>query len=217
MLLRTGINDRFLPNIQKKPVAFKKLREWSAKLAKLDDIAKLAPAIAGCSHVDLAAEVTSLISAIKSQPYFSDLAIVYGHNDLTAGNILLGDDGLVHFIDFEYSGYNYSAFDLGNHFCEHAGLKTQWEHYPRKQRQKQFLRAYLTEFLGEPPTSTQLENAYRSANHFALVSHLLWGMWAIFYAQCNTDPKPDSSEDDFNYVEYGKSRFEQFFKHRKKM
>jgi len=28
----------------------------------------------------------------------------------------------VSFIDFEYVGYNYQAFDIGNHFCEYAGL-----------------------------------------------------------------------------------------------
>jgi len=27
----------------------------------------------------------------------------------------------VSFIDFEYVGYNYQAFDIGNHFCEYAG------------------------------------------------------------------------------------------------
>jgi len=27
----------------------------------------------------------------------------------------------VSFIDFEYIGYNYQAFDIGNHFCEYAG------------------------------------------------------------------------------------------------
>jgi len=25
------------------------------------------------------------------------------------------------FIDFEYVGYNYQAFDIANHFCEYAG------------------------------------------------------------------------------------------------
>ena len=27
----------------------------------------------------------------------------------------------VSFIDFEYVGYNYQAFEIGNHFCEYAG------------------------------------------------------------------------------------------------
>ena len=29
--------------------------------------------------------------------------------------------GKVSFVDYEYSGLNYAAFDIGNHFCEFAG------------------------------------------------------------------------------------------------
>lgn len=29
--------------------------------------------------------------------------------------------GHVRFIDYEYAGYNYQAFDIGNHFNEFAG------------------------------------------------------------------------------------------------
>lgn len=29
--------------------------------------------------------------------------------------------GRVQFIDYEYTGYNYQAFDIGNHFNEFAG------------------------------------------------------------------------------------------------
>lgn len=31
--------------------------------------------------------------------------------------------GHVRFIDYEYAGYNYQAFDIGNHFNEFAGEK----------------------------------------------------------------------------------------------
>lgn len=33
--------------------------------------------------------------------------------------------GHVRFIDYEYSSYNYQAFDIGNHFNEFAGLLEQ--------------------------------------------------------------------------------------------
>lgn len=33
--------------------------------------------------------------------------------------------GHVRFIDYEYSSYNYQAFDIGNHFNEFAGLSEQ--------------------------------------------------------------------------------------------
>lgn len=35
--------------------------------------------------------------------------------------LLLSHIGDVQFIDYEYSGYNYLAYDIGNHFNEFAG------------------------------------------------------------------------------------------------
>jgi len=35
--------------------------------------------------------------------------------------LLLFFPGHVRFIDYEYSSYNYQAFDIGNHFNEFAG------------------------------------------------------------------------------------------------
>uniref|UniRef100_A0A671DQL5 ethanolamine kinase n=1 Tax=Rhinolophus ferrumequinum TaxID=59479 RepID=A0A671DQL5_RHIFE len=48
--------------------------------------------------------------------------VVFCHNDIQEGNILLlsepeNADSLM-LVDFEYSGYNYRGFDIGNHFCE---------------------------------------------------------------------------------------------------
>lgn len=36
--------------------------------------------------------------------------------------LVLASPGHVRFIDYEYSSYNYQAFDIGNHFNEFAGL-----------------------------------------------------------------------------------------------
>ncbi|KAL1231071.1 Choline kinase [Trichinella spiralis] len=48
--------------------------------------------------------------------------VVFCHNDIQEGNILLPNECSSHkgimFIDFEYSSYNYRGFDLANHFCE---------------------------------------------------------------------------------------------------
>lgn len=41
------------------------------------------------------------------------------HNDLLANNILVRiSDGVVEFIDFEYSAYNFRAYDIANYFNE---------------------------------------------------------------------------------------------------
>lgn len=48
--------------------------------------------------------------------------IVFAHNDLLLGNILYNQkENTVTFIDFEYTAYNYQAFDIANHFAEFAG------------------------------------------------------------------------------------------------
>ena len=79
--------------------------------------------------------------------------------------------GSVKFIDYEYAGYNYQAFDIGNHFNEFAGKNDQicslwkanvhvcarrslcfyvaglnevdYSHYPDRAFQLQWLRSYL--------------------------------------------------------------------------
>ncbi|XP_064824624.1 ethanolamine kinase 1-like isoform X1 [Oncorhynchus masou masou] len=50
--------------------------------------------------------------------------VVLCHNDLLCKNIIHNSkEGHVRFIDYEYSSYNYQAFDIGNHFNEFAGKK----------------------------------------------------------------------------------------------
>jgi thiamine kinase-like enzyme len=44
------------------------------------------------------------------------------HNDVLSGNVLLSEAGTnedpkITLIDYEYSCYNYRAFDIANHFC----------------------------------------------------------------------------------------------------
>ncbi|XP_039083436.1 ethanolamine kinase 2 isoform X4 [Hyaena hyaena] len=53
-----------------------------------------------------------------------DSPVVFCHNDLLCKNIIYDSTkGHVRFIDYEYAGYNYQAFDIGNHFNEFAGTE----------------------------------------------------------------------------------------------
>lgn len=48
-----------------------------------------------------------------------DNDLVLSHNDMLANNILLRTEGKnVEFIDFEYTAYNYRAYDIANYFNE---------------------------------------------------------------------------------------------------
>lgn len=49
-------------------------------------------------------------------------------------------------IDFEYAGPNYLAYDIGNHFCEFAGIdNVNYDLYPNEAVQKEWLTYYLEE------------------------------------------------------------------------
>lgn len=50
----------------------------------------------------------------------ANLKAVFCHNDLLLGNVI-NHEGRVTFIDYEYAGCNYQAFDIGNHFTEFSG------------------------------------------------------------------------------------------------
>lgn len=99
--------------------------------------------------------------------------IVFCHNDLQEGNILLPSDenitlGLstkqfsrnmvkqfenhIVFIDFEFCSYNHRGFDLGNHFCERQFdySNPEWPHFyyyteewPSDEDKLFFIREYL--------------------------------------------------------------------------
>lgn len=59
---------------------------------------------------------------LKKELISLDNDIVFAHNDLLLGNILYNQkENTVTFIDFEYTAYNYQAFDIANHFAEFAG------------------------------------------------------------------------------------------------
>lgn len=86
--------------------------------------------------------------------------IVFSHNDLHQGNILLAKpsrrrstlEKRVILIDFEYCSYNYRAYDIANHFCEwcfeydtpdfpHYAIYS--ERFPSLEAQREFIRNYL--------------------------------------------------------------------------
>ncbi|XP_044301390.1 ethanolamine kinase 2 isoform X2 [Varanus komodoensis] len=132
--------------------------------------------------------------------------IVFCHNDLLSKNIIYNEtEGHVRFIDYEYTGYNYQAYDIGNHFNEFAGLnEVDYSLYPCKEVQLQWLRYYLQAYkkLSQEDqgggggsksrgwsggvTEEELESLYGQVNQFALASHFLWACWGLIQAQFST-------------------------------
>ncbi|KAG5441287.1 Ethanolamine kinase 1 [Clonorchis sinensis] len=90
---------------------------------------------------DLLHEVDEMASILQH----ASTPIVLCHNDLLAGNIIISpDEKSVHFIDLEYSGFARAAADIGNHFCEYAGVDhPDYTNYPSLPFQRDWMRCYL--------------------------------------------------------------------------
>ncbi|NWZ95154.1 EKI2 kinase, partial [Nesospiza acunhae] len=128
--------------------------------------------------------------------------VVLCHNDLLCKNIIYDRTReRVRFIDYEYTGYNYQAFDIGNHFNEFAGVKeVDYGLYPSKETQLQWLHSYLQAYKelaqGHPGDSQvsqeELETLYVQVNKFSLASHFLWACWGLIQDKYSTI--------DFNFL-----------------
>ncbi|KAJ6218794.1 hypothetical protein RDWZM_004606, partial [Blomia tropicalis] len=161
--------------------------------------------------------------------------IVFAHNDLQEGNILLpsGDitncvqmnntkslellDDHIVFIDFEFCAYNYRGFDLGNHFCERMFdySNPEWPHYyadlneyPDDEAKLYFIREYLKQSneIKEAEEMDTEDHLLKEAEFYALASHFLWTLWSINNAR--------TSKIAFGYLEYGKTRVDAYQKHK---
>lgn len=140
--------------------------------------------------------------------------IVFSHNDLQEGNILIPSDKNITkllnsnqmnvqqfedhivFIDFEFCSYNYRGFDLGNHFCERMFdySNPEWPHYyanldeyPSHEAKLYFVAEYLKqskELKFDPNTDTE-EHLIKEADFYTLGSHLLWTLWSINNARAS--------------------------------
>lgn len=113
--------------------------------------------------------------------------VVFCHNDLQEGNILLpnlintennnnsrhplrhlSDDSVI-LIDFEYCSYNYRAFDIANHFCEWAfdysnpnppQFYADFSNLPSESERRHFIHEYLRQMKKQshqPLTVTRSE------------------------------------------------------------
>lgn len=138
--------------------------------------------------------------------------MVFCHNDLLLGNVIYEKStDRITFIDYEYAGQNFQAFDIGNHFTEFAGMLSSYSlyvdqpnhllydnivgvdvidyrHYPSKEFQLKWLRCYLEVYLGPDKCVTErdVNVLYVQTNKFALASHFLWTVWALIQAEHST-------------------------------
>ncbi|KAM0677555.1 Ethanolamine kinase [Binucleata daphniae] len=125
---------------------------------------------------------------LTSTEAYKKESVGFCHNDLLASNIIKLSSGAVYFIDYEYSGCNFVAFDIANHFAEYAGYDFVVEKIP--------VRNNIIEFLGYYGDTRIIDDIL----FFMPLTHLLWGLWALL------------RDGDFDYHKYAIQRIEEFVK-----
>lgn len=150
-------------------------------------------------------EVQKEIVELKELAGHLTAPVVFSHNDLLSGNIMVNDEQeKLYLIDFEYGSYNYRGFDIGNHFNEYAGYDCDYSLYPNKDEQYHFFRHYLRPDKPEEVSDQDLEALYVETNTFMLASHLFWALWALIQAKM--------SPIDFDYLGYFFLRYNEYKK-----
>jgi len=138
--------------------------------------------------------------------------VVFAHGDVQEGNILLGSEGGLHLIDYEYADRFDRGFDLGNAFCEMSmtyavnappGFALNPDDYPSKDVQRAFFVAYA-KGAGLKVTEELMVQLQREADVGAITSHLHWAIWAVAMARQHTGIS-------FSYLDYAQQRMCQYF------
>ncbi len=173
--------------------------------------------------VSLKKELDWLKSSVVGE---SSTGIGFCHNDLLASNLMMktksngSDNPLVleglRFIDFEYGGINYYAYDIANHFNEYAGgtaiednSTPDYNRMPSENQQKLFLEAYADEYNtcksgGSESNKIIAEELGAMVDGFILANHLVWGLWGVLQATT------EGCEDGLDYLNYAKCRFDKY-------
>ncbi|KAH0981384.1 hypothetical protein GBA52_008561 [Prunus armeniaca] len=164
-----------------------RLRNWLSTAKRLST-----PEEANAFQLDSIEKEISLLEKELSGPSQS---MGFCHNDLQYGNIMLEEGSKsITIIDYEYASYNAVAFDISNHFC-------------LEERQR-FARLYLSS-SGNQPTENEVEQLVQDVENYTLASHLFWGLWGIISEHVN--------DIDFDYMEYARQRFQQYWKTKPKL
>ena len=187
----------------------------------------------------LAGEVLWMRKQVETR--FPEAPVVFCHNDVNGGNILLDrtldgkdavyDKNSVAIIDFEYAAVNFAMFDVGNFICEHCGgnddATPKYNLRPSRKRVRQFLESYAAErdsLLGSSSSSSeQLDELCDQAELFEMASSLYWGVWGVLQSASEVTGgsfKEDQSRDrmmgiidteDWDNLRYGRNRLARYF------
>ncbi|BHF84166.1 Ethanolamine kinase [Sparganum proliferum] len=147
------------------------------------------------SRTDLLQEARFLEKLLKG----AKSPVAFCHNDLPLSNVIISpSQDSVTFIDFEYCGYNHTAYDIAVHFSEFAGNRdTDFSRCPSEAMQRDWLRTYLSTVKGITSSSPlslehgdsslilqsvsdeEIDDWMQEVRLFTMACHLLWGIWGM--------------------------------------
>jgi thiamine kinase-like enzyme len=197
----------------------RRLREWSvgAKEIRSSGYSERRFKILGVDEMIVEAEwLPSFLLSEDSNVRGNGLDKVLSHGDVQENNILQTAYGL-RFIDFEYSGMCYQAFDIANYFaeCTIDYLHKEYPFYsidptnfPSEAEQRLFCAIYLSEYLECKVRldDEQVDLLLKTVEKFTLASHLIWALWSI--VRC----PGGGTYCEFDFLEYGQTRYEMYKK-----
>jgi thiamine kinase-like enzyme len=221
------------------PTLWTQLTDWHQRAVATPTLEHILSTRMGSDGIQrLGPELHWLQTMVEEKMNDDKDAIVYCHNDLLAANILCLDQNnndendantAIQLIDFEYGGFNYRAFDIANHFNEHAGgppdcVVPNYATVPSAWHQRRFLRSYLEHWhslsddcMHHQVTDQEISALYDQVQVFLLANHLYWGLWAVHQAASTTNDSASllpssSSTADYDYATYAVQRIEQYWR-----
>lgn len=176
----------------KKPLIWDRLDRFVSLCNPIDERLKLQ----WMNHSQLRKEVDLMRSLLEkcSSP------VVFCHNDVLLANVVLNKSGHAVFIDLEYGGPSYAAYDIANHFVEYVGCDGKLD-YPKWLPSKEYQMDWISEYLKHRDgySGESADTLFVEVQQFMLCAHLLWSIWAVIQAE--------NSDIDFDFVGYALQRY----------
>ena len=139
--------------------------------------------------------------------------VVFCHSDIHSQNALIDNDKL-HLVDYEFSGFNYRAYELAVIFTEKTisytvkeppYFKYNWEakHYPDETEIGHFIELYLLASQEYKSLATD-KNYIRDCARFVLIMSLFAQLFSFYWALVVIQLKNESVHFDYFYFSYMK-------------
>jgi hypothetical protein len=179
--------------------------------------AQLQARLKDISWTELSNDIDCIRSTLEKNWALFDIPIVLCLNNVRLSNFIYDNrNRSIAIIDFDHCLHDYYLIDIVSYFLELASEDYERK-YPERHVQKQFLNEYLknstlnmanTVYDHRKPADHELEHLCDLCGLLIAPIHLYWALWAFLQALLT---KPTST---FDYVNYGRIRLAQYYRHK---